>query len=179
MNSQVSPNSDELLRELEESIPQGQPMSTQPIEDEEDEGFAALDALLDESLGAVREKAQYEADLKMRKRGFHGMSKEEIDFCNSRMAVFEAARIWETQYAVSIWTLFQCQNCKRDRMVFSRLLEHQQSRHNAATRRWVTVNKTTFEATPVKELRPVPTCPRCSEWELDPRLMTDLKEIFE
>ena len=166
-------DSDALLAELDESIPQGRPNTTRHEND-----FDDLDDLLKESLAAIEDKKQYEADLKARKRNFVGMSKEEVDFCNSRMAVFEAARIWETQHAISIWAQYHCTNCERDRMVFSRLMEFQQSRHNKTTNRWITVPSTTFEAMPVKEIREVPVCPRCSEWELDPRLMADIKEVL-
>lgn len=169
-------NSDQLLQELDDSIPQGVPNSTRPAIDDD---FAALDDLLSESLESINAKAQYDADLKARKRNFVGMSKEEVDFCNSRMAAFEAARIWEPQHAISVWQQFCCENCGNQRMVFSRYMEFHQSRSVATTNRWITVPSTKMEAMPVKEVRDVPTCPRCSEWELDPRLMTDLKEVLE
>lgn len=167
-------NSDELLAGLDESIPQGVPNATQA---EDDDPFG-LNALVQESLEEVHTRAQYEADLKARKRNFVGMSKEEVDFCNSRMAAFELARIWEADDAISVWFHFTCENCGNQRMVFSRLMEHQQSRTNKTTHRWVTVTETKFEATPVKDTRTTPTCARCSEWEINPLLMTDLKEVL-
>jgi DNA-directed RNA polymerase subunit M/transcription elongation factor TFIIS len=168
-------DADALLSELGESMPQGQPSATAAPDDLSD-----LDELLDESMETVRAKAQYEADLKARKRNFVGMSREEVEFCNSRMAAFELARIWELQYTISVWAIYECQKCGRERMVFSRLMEHQVSRNNAKTTRWVMVEKTDPEAEQyaVKEIRQVPTCPRCSEYELDPRMMTDLKEVL-
>lgn len=172
-----------LLAELEESIPQGVPNDTgfrRRATDAkvEDLDFAELDAMLAKAEDRIEAEAQYKLDVAARKREFVGMSKEEVDFCNSRMHAFEMARIWEPTHAISVWQMFCCTNCGRDRMVFSRLMEHHKSRVNATTHRWLTVATTKMEAMPVKEIREVPTCPRCSEWDLDPRLMSDLKEVL-
>jgi hypothetical protein len=171
-------DSNKLLAELEESIPQGVPNSTQATSaDDNDDPFADLEEMLSASLAEVQQRQQYEADLKARKRGFHGMSKEEVDFINSRMAAFEEARIWEPDGAISVWALYQCK-CGCNRMVFSRYMEHQTSRVNKTTHRWITTATAKFEAMPVKELHKVETCPRCSIWELDPRLMSELNDVL-
>lgn len=143
-----------------------------------DQDFLELDTLLAKAEGAIAAEEQYKRDREAAKRGFHGMSKEEVDFCNSRMHAFEMARIWTPTHAIGVWQRFCCTNCGQARTVFSRYMEHHQSRLNPTTHRWLTVSETKMEATPVREDREVPTCPKCSEWELDPRLMSDLKEIL-
>lgn len=143
-----------------------------------DADFAELDSLLAKAEDRIEAEAQYKLDREARKRDFVGMSAEEVAFCNSRMHAFEMARIWKPTHAISVWQQFCCTNCGQKRMVFSRYMEHHQSRTNATTHRWLTVAETKMEATPVREEREVPTCPRCSEWELDPRLMSELKEIL-
>lgn len=174
---------DDLLAELEDSIPQGVPNDTghrRRATDTvtEDGEVDALDMLLQESVGVREAEEQYKADRAAAKRGFSGMSKEEVDFCNSRMHAFEMARIWTPTHAISVWQRFCCTNCDNKRMVFSRYMEHHVSRVNKSTNRWVTVRETAMEAMPVKEDREVPTCPRCSEWDLDPRAMSDLAEVL-
>ncbi len=166
--------SDQLLAELDDSLPQGQPNATRYEDD-----LSELDALLEESVEADQERQQYQVDLKARKRGFHGMSQEEVQFCNSRMAAFEAQRVWQTTHAISVWAHYTCTRCDSMRQVFSRFMEHQQSRQVKSTHRWVTVGATLLEATPVKETRFTPECARCSEWDLDPRAMVELKEVLE
>jgi hypothetical protein len=183
MNMNEPLDSNDLLAELEESIPQGVPndtgfrrRATDPVTD--DVEVDSLDALLQESVGARDAEEQYKLDRAAAKRGFSGLTKEEVDFCNSRMHAFEMARIWTPTHAISVWQRFCCLNCDNKRMVFSRYMEHHVSRVNATTHRWVTVKETPMEAMPVKEDREVPTCPKCSEWDLDPRCMSDLKEVL-
>lgn len=184
MNMADTPGSDDLLAELEDSIPQGIPndtghrrRATDPVSD--DLGLDSLDALLQESTDAQQAEAQYKADREAQKRNFTGMSREEVEFCNSRMRAFEMARVWEPSHAIEVWQRFCCLGCGRDRMVFSRYMEFHKHRHNATTSRWVTVKETKLpEPTPVREDREVPVCPRCSPWQLDPRELTTLEEAL-
>jgi hypothetical protein len=183
MNLNDLPDGNDLLADLQESIPQGVPNDTgyrRRATDAvtEDTELDSLDALLQESVGAREAEDQYKLDRAAAKRGFSGMSKEEVDFCNSRMHAFEMARVWTPTHAIGVWQRFCCTNCDQKRMVFSRYMEHHQSRVNPSTHRWVTVKETKMEATPVREDREVPTCPRCSEWALDPRDMAELKEVL-
>lgn len=183
MNMQDTPQGEALLAELEDSIPQGVPNDTGHRRRAEDvvvdPDFQDLDDLLTQSVTTQQAEAQYKADREAARKNFAGMSKEEVDFCNSRMRAFEMAKVWDAKYAISIWAIYECQNCDRQRMVFSRLMEFHQHKTVATSNRWITVAETKCEDVyPVKEIRPVPTCPRCSEWELDPRQMTDLSEVL-
>jgi hypothetical protein len=175
----------DLLMELQDSIPQGVPndtghrrRATDPVT--EDLEVDSLDMLLQESVGAKEAEEQHKLDLAARKRGFAGMSKEEVDFCNSRMHAFEMARVWKPDYAIEVWERFCCAGCGQTRTVFSRYMEHHKSRANPTSSRWITVKETQLpEPTPVKEDREVPVCPKCSPWDLDPRAMSDLAEVLK
>lgn len=175
---------DDLLAELEESIPQGVSNDTGHRRRAEDalevEGdLLGLDALLVESVEARDAEAQYKADRESARKGFAGMSKEEVDFCNSRMAAFELAKIWSPEYAVSVWNVYQCACGAKPRTVFSRYMEFHRSRVKDTTTRWLTVKETKLEPVhPVKSVIEVPECPRCSEYELNPDELSDLKELL-
>lgn len=146
-------NGSDLLRELEESIPQGRVNSTRPTAADD---FDDLDAMMEETLGIDRKEKEYQEDLKQRKRGFSGMSKEEVAFCNSRMAAFEAARIWFPRRNIAVFTKFTCSNCGDQAMMFSRWMQEQQSRREKTSWRW----------TPAAE--PSPSLPNISAYEERP-----------
>lgn len=151
------------LQELEESIPQGVPNDTgfRRRADDPLPEVDTLDALLAESLGAVEAEARYAKDREAKKRGFTGMTREEIEFCNSRMHAFEMARQWDADRAVAVFTGFHCTHCDTVQTVFSRLMEHHKSRFNRTTTRWVTVKETAMPLTTAYEQREVPMCQDC------------------
>ena len=159
-------DSDSLLAELSDSIPQGVPNSTFSDPAEADP-FAALEELLVESTQALRDKAQYDLDLKARKRGFQGMSQEEVDFCNTRMAVFEMARQWEADKAIGVFVRFTCGSCGNYTVAFSRWMEHHNHRFNPTAKRWIAVSELREQfhesVTFAREDREVDTCEDCEE----------------
>lgn len=156
---------DDLLRELEESIPQGVPNATHygRRASDLDTDLASLDSLLCESMEKKQLDDQYKADRDRKGKGYAGMSKEEIDFCNSRMHAFEMAREWDADYALAVFQQFTCDKCQTTRVVFSRLMEHHQHRRVKTTQRWMTVNTTKLPMSTVVEDRPVPMCVDCME----------------
>lgn len=171
-------DSDRLLEEIEESMPQGQPNTTRFVADALDD----LDQLLEESLEGSREREQYQADLKARKRGFTGMSADEVAFCNSRMAAFEQARVWRPVENLAVFTRFKCL-CGQDKLVFTRWMQAQQSRTNATSRRWDTV-MAQLPGIPTRcaeELRAVDICPVCAVASrgLDLHNMVKLQEVLK
>ena len=105
----------------------------------QDDDMSSLEDLLGESQGLVEEASQHDADLKARKRGFVGMSKEEVDFCNSRMQVFEQAKTWKPRENIAVLTCFKCKNCASEQTVFTRWMQSQVSRANPSNRRFDTV----------------------------------------
>lgn len=161
------PDSDALLADLEESIPQGVASSTnygRRASDTVDSDLLSLDALLQESMQDKLAKEQYKKDRAAAARGYVGLSKEEVEFCNSRLRAFEMAREWDVDRAIAVFAHYHCQQCDTARIVFSRLMEHHKHRHNPTAHRWVTVEKTNIkELQPVLEDRPVPMCTTCME----------------
>ena len=151
-----------LMAALDDLLPQGVPNATRYELDLDP--MAGLEALLGESVKVRAEEEQYKKDREARKRGYHGLSKEEVEFCNSRMHAFEMAREWEVVECISVWTQFRCVHCNTVQMVFSRLMEHHQHRRLHHTRRWQTVLSTKIESAdivPVIEDRIVPFCEDC------------------
>lgn len=127
------------------------------------EDFSDLDELLAESMSEAEEKLQYAEDLKARKRGFTGMSKEEVDFCNSRMQAFEQARIWRPIKNLAVFARIECA-CGESRLIFGRWMQQQVSRTNPTARRWDTVpaaNKH-LPTESAYEVRKTPICPVCA-----------------
>lgn len=174
----------DLLQELEESIPQGVPNDTghrRRLEDEQAEPDA-LDLLLAESIGALEAEAQYKRDRVARAKGFTGLTKEEVEFCNSRMAAFEMAREWIADRAIGIYTKFTCAQCGCYHLVFSRFMEHHKHRRNSTTSRWVTVaapaERFADDLELVREDRTVASCEDCDGIEgLEDSLRT-LEEVL-
>lgn len=174
----VGSDADDLLGELEESIPQGVPNSTQfsvdsPVStgrrasDAIDTDLSSLDELLNASMDAKKVEDQYKSDREARKRGFVGMSKEEVDFCNSRMHAFEMAREWDADEAYAVFIQYECEHCGSVRHIFSRIMEHHQHRHVKTTQRWVTVTSTKLPTTPVMDAKYTPMCMDCiKEFEM-------------
>lgn len=161
LSDQGSGTGDRLLAELEESIPQGRANSTQPTDDDD---FADLESLLDESMKDAREKAQYKRDRETARKGYSGLSKEEVEYCNTRMRAFELAREWEVAEAIAVFAQFTCVRCDTARTAFTRLMERHQHRFVKTTSRWVTVKETKLEEIQtVVEDRQVPMCLDCCE----------------
>lgn len=131
-----------LLQELEDSIPQGRPNATRF---ENDDPFAELNLMVDEAMRTTAAEAQYAQDLKAKKTGYQGLTKEEVDFCNSRMAAFEAARIWKPIRNIAVFTKFVCSNCNDQSLLFSRWLQEQQGRVQKTSKRWTPVKEPTKE----------------------------------
>lgn len=178
----MTPNSDKLLAELEDSIPQGQPNATAYAADDaaDDPDFGDLEALLHDSLQDERAKAQHKKDLEARKRGFVGMSAEEVAFCNSRMEAFEMAREWEARASYAVFQRFCCTNCGSVKTVFSRYMELHRHRRNPTARRWLAVQDTKFHPECVVEERTVPLCVDCGPREdLDTHNMRPFAEILK
>jgi hypothetical protein len=186
----ASLNYDQLLADLEDSIPQGVANDTSHRprtydilgDDQEDDVLDSLDALLNDSLRTVEQQAQYKKDLAARKRGFVGMSKDEVDFCNSRIQAFEMAREWQADAAIAVFQRFTCANCLDTRTIFSRYMEHHQHRRNPTSKRWLTVAKPEghLPVEAVVEQRPVPLCVSCApKAGLDTHTMRDLKEVLK
>jgi hypothetical protein len=173
----------DLLTELEESIPQGVPNDTgfrRRADDPADQPDA-LDLLLAESVSAVEADRQYKADKAARAKGFTGLTKEEVDFCNSRMAAFEMAREWTADKAIGIYTKFTCGGCGCYHLVFSRFMEHHKHRRNATASRWVTVvaPADTLDVELVREERTVPTCEDCDEISNQEDSLRTLEEVLK
>lgn len=174
-------NSDQLLSELDESIPQGVPNATRHEQDASD-GLGSLDELLADSMSDQEERAQYIADLKVRKRGFAGMSKEEVDFCNSRMQVFERERIWRPVANIAVFALFKCENCLSEKRVFARWMQQQASRTNATARRFDTVREPikSLSTITAEEVRKVQLCTSCAhQFDLDTHGAVSLEEVLK
>jgi len=173
-------DSDSLLADLDESLPQGVANSTQ-VADPLDQ-LDPLAELLLESMSDAQEREAYKADLKARKRGFINMSKEEVDFCNSRMQTFEQARMWKPVENLAVFARFVCTNCNSEKLVFSRWMMAMKSRTNPTTRKWDTVlkpNQHVLTRTAV-DRRLVPLCPSCAVAEgLDTHTMIDLQEALK
>lgn len=172
MDKLTTPSGDNLLQELEESIPQGVPNATRHEGDGVNYGrrasdldleFASLDSLLNESMEKRQLEDQYKRDRESRSKGYSGMSKEEIDFCNSRMHAFEMAREWDADYALAVFVQNTCLVCGSARTVFSRLMEHHQHRRVRTTQRWLVVASTKVNISPCVEEREVPMCVDCME----------------
>lgn len=163
---------DDLLQELEDSIPQGRANDTGlvlPVDTDLPEGEVdVLDMLLNESLAQVRAKEQYKKDREAAKRGYVGLSKEEVEFCNSRMRAFELAREWDADRCVAVWTQFVCAQCDTGQTIFTNLLEHWQHRHVRSTQRWVQVTETKVEniESVVKQVT-LPMCLDCASQFVD------------
>lgn len=175
----------DLLQELEESIPQGVPNDTQYRRretDPKDEVLDTLDALLAESLAGAEAERQYRADVKARQRGFSGMTKEEVDFCNSRLAAFEMARMWVPDEAIGVWTRFTCAKCGCYHVVFSRYMEHHKHKTNPTASRWLMVQEVRESLREqigfVREDREVPTCEDCEEISEEVEMYPTLKEVI-
>lgn len=156
----------DLLAELEESMPQGIPNDTghrrRASDPAVDNDFADLDELLLQSVDAVMAEQQYKKDRELKKRGYTGLSKEEVDFCNSRMHAFEMARQWDPVKAVAVFAQYTCAECDSARTVFSRLMEFHQHRFTKTSNRWLTVETTKLEnIQTVLEDRQVPMCMDC------------------
>lgn len=162
MTTDTEQRPEDLLAELDESIPQGVPNSTRFNLDEPDP-FADLNALLTESV-ADRERAeQHKRDRELARKGFPGLSREEVEFCNSRMREWELAREWEVDRTLAVFQQFTCLQCGTAHVVFSRFMEHHQHRFVASTTRWVTVKETKAEQVESAiEDRPVPMCADCA-----------------
>jgi hypothetical protein len=178
----VNTNSDQLLQDLEDSMPQGVANSAEYEEDSDDGGLSELDDLLNDSLSEAREREQYQADLKARKRNFNGMSKEEVDFCNSRMAAFEAARIWRPTANIAVFARITCKNCGDSKRIFSRWMQKQQSRTTATSRRVVTLPGPTKSLPNIvaEEQRVSAVCPTCAYLlDLDTHNPMTLQEAME
>jgi hypothetical protein len=160
MSQNLAIDTDSLLEELEESIPQGRPLPTRA----EPDAFDELDDLLQESLDEVSAKKQYAEDLKARKRNFTGMSAEEAAFCNSRMQAFEQARIWRPVKNLAVFTQFECTNCHDTKRVFTRWMLQEKSRTNATARRWETVAeaKANLPTEAAMETRKTSICTSCA-----------------
>ena len=155
----------DLLQELEESIPQGVPNDTgfrRRADDPQPEPDV-LDVLMAESMEAVEAQAQYKRDREAQKRGFVGMSKEEVEFCNTRLRAFEMAREWEADRAIAVFVGYVCERCDTARVIFSRLMEHHNHRFNRTAHRWITVKDTKLTATTVYDQVDVPMCGDCLE----------------
>jgi hypothetical protein len=155
------PNSDQLLADLEESMPQGRANSTQFADTDEDD-FDSLDALLADSLTTAAQERQYQLDRKARKANFTGMSREEVEFCNSRMAAFEMAREWIADKALAVFARYNCTNCLDTKTVFTRYMEHHKHRRNPTASRWLAVQSTKFHPEAVYEDRSVAMCTTCA-----------------
>jgi thiol-disulfide isomerase/thioredoxin len=126
--------SDDLLNELEESIPQGVPNATRPAPVDD---FADLESLLQDSMKDKREREQYQKDREMARKGYAGLSKEEVEYCNSRMRAFELAREWDVAEAIVVFQQFYCPHCDKARTIFSRFMERHQHRFVKSTSRWL------------------------------------------
>jgi hypothetical protein len=153
---------DKLVQELEESMPQGVPNSVRPATTLDDD-FAGLDDLLAESMEKKNAEDQQKRDREAARKGYPGMSKEEVEFCNSRMRVWEMQREWDADDCIAVFQHFHCLHCDTARVVFSRLMEHHQHRFVKTTSRWVTVKESKIEARTVLEDREVPMCVDCME----------------
>lgn len=164
---------DELLADLEESIPQGVPNATnygRRASDtlDLDQDLMGLDQLLQASVSAAEAEAQYKRDRELRRKGYAGLSKEEVDFCNSRMHAFEMAREWDVEAAYAVFVQVVCTRCDTARMIFSRLMEKHQHRRVRTTKRWLAVAETKAEIQTALEHREVPMCMDCmGEFGLD------------
>ena len=152
---------DPLLQELEDSMPQGVPNSTRPANDDPDDDFAALDQLLSESTTAAEAEAQYKKDRESLRRGYAGLSREEVAFCNSRMHAFEMAREWDVEAAYAVFVQHTCMKCGTARTVFSRLIEKHQHRRVATTKRWLVVSETKLPLQVAVEERELAMCLDC------------------
>jgi hypothetical protein len=191
--------SDDLLRDLEESIPQGVSNSTEfsdvfdelddltlrptdkPAKSDVSDPFADLEGFLSESLDQDKVRSQHKLDLAARKKGFQGMSKAEVDFCNSRMQAFELARIWRATENIAVFTRFCC-SCGQDKLVFTRWMQAQVSRVVATTKHWDTVAKP-IEGLPTTvafEERKVDLCAVCAvQRDFDTHNMKPLAEVLK
>lgn len=174
---------DDLLDELEDSLPQGVANSTRlEPESDSDDQLDSLDALLAESVQVSAQEQQYKKDRDMRKRGFVGMSAQEVEFCNTRMAAFEMAREWKADKAIAIFQRFTCTNCAETRTIFSRFMEHHQHRRNPTAARWLTVKKA-GEGLPMEavvEHRPMEMCVFCvHQFGLDLHSPRSLVEVLK
>jgi thiol-disulfide isomerase/thioredoxin len=153
--------SNDLLNELEESIPQGVPNATRPAPVDD---FADLESLLQDSMKDKREREQYQKDREMARKGYAGLSKEEVEYCNSRMRAFELAREWDVAEAIVVFQQFYCPHCDKARTIFSRFMERHQHRFVKSTSRWLTVKSTELEEVlTVLEDRTVAMCLDCME----------------
>lgn len=161
MTQPLPVDTDSLLDELEESIPQGRAL---PTSSPEEDVFDELDELLQESLDEVATKKQYAEDLKARKRNFTGMSAEEVAYCNSRMQAFEQARIWRPISNLAVFTRFECLNCHDYKTVFTRWMLREKSRLNATAQRWETVDtpKDHLPTDAAIEVRKTSICTSCA-----------------
>jgi hypothetical protein len=149
-----------------------------------DNPFADLEQFLDEHAQEAADRGQYEADINLRKRGWPGMSQEEIAFINSRMEAFEARRIWRPERNIAVFAKYVCA-CGQDKLVFTRWMQYQQSRVNALSRRWVALTKPPAKGklpeSAAYEVRNVPMCPVCAvaERDIDTHGMQELQEVFK
>ena len=172
-------NSDQLLADLEDSMPQGVANSTQ-FADDSDDLFDSLDALLAESVTTAEQERQYALDRKARKSNFTGMSKQEVDFCNSRMAAFEMAREWIGDKSLAVFARYTCTNCLDTKTVFTRYMEHHKHRRNPTAHRWLAVTSTKFHPEAVFESREVPMCVSCAPMaDVDTHSMRTLQEAMK
>jgi hypothetical protein len=184
-NPGFKPLDDLVLDELEESIPQGVPNDTGMRRrlDDEQEQPDALDMLLAESVTAVEAETQYKRDRAAKAKGFTGLSKEEVEFCNSRMAAFEMAREWDADRAIGIYSKFSCAQCGRYSLVFSRYMEHHKHRRNPTAFRWITVREPAAQFQDdlelVREDRTVATCEDCDGVAGQEDEMMELKEVLK
>jgi predicted amidohydrolase YtcJ len=153
----------DLLAELEETIPQGVPNDTgfRRRADDPVEEVDVLDALMAESVERLEAERQYKADREAARKGFAGMSKEEVDFCNSRLRAFEMAREWDADRCIAVFVQYVCEKCDTGQTIFSRLMEHHQHRRNPKTHRWVTVKDSKLELETVFDQKTVPMCVNC------------------
>lgn len=174
-----------ILAELEDSIPQGQPNDTglrrraDDIQDVESD-FADLDQFLADSLHQVDQDKQYKADRKAAANGYSGMTKEEVEFCNSRMRAFEMARVWEADKTIAVFRRYCCDTCGQYLTVFHQYMEHHKHRHNATASRWISTLEAKFPPEPVLEVEEVPFCQSCaaSEYGISLRNMRSLEEVI-
>lgn len=186
----IPSSGDDLLAELEDSLPQGVPNSVQFEADDEDDStllkpvddFMDLEDLLDSAMKEQHERERYQLDMKARKRSFSGMTPEEVAFCNSRMAAFEAARIWRTELNVAVFATVTCLNCGDTRRIFSRWMIKQQSRVTATTKRLMPAPKPTANVKTIaaEEPRNSAICPSCAMLEgIDTHGAVKLSEVLK
>lgn len=175
----IAINSDQLLADLDDDdLPQGVSNATQFEPEEVD----PLEELLAEVMSDAAERAQYQDDLKARKRSFVGMTKEEVDFCNSRMQVFDQAKTWKPVRNLAVFTRFHCLDCGEVKLVFTRFMQAQVSRTNPTAKRWDTILKPDAEVPTVTavERRDTSICPVCAVGKgLDTHSMIDLQEALK